>query len=163
MAWTHGLDTHVVQALVELFLYLSAAELRRDEEIRPSKTGLADSLPDVRFGGVFWGVIMRDLSREMGTIMGERTLGRVDVAEAGVDRRSDIFDHTLLLPLGAGAVGDCGNLSDVNEGMYVSKVVADVPRSRRSTSPFRRPWCAGQGQKGPLGCLRRDGRGVPGR
>ena len=110
------LDAHVAQALVELFLYLSAAELRRDEEIRPSKTGLADSLPDVRFGGVFWGIIKRDLSR---ITMGERTLGRVDVAEAGVDRRSDIFDHTLLLPLGASAIGDCGNLSEVNEGMYV--------------------------------------------
>ena len=71
-------------------------------------------------------------------------MGRVDVAEAGVDRRSDIFDHTLLLPLGAGTVGDFGNLSKVNEGMYVSKVVADVPRSRRSTSPFRRPWWAAE-------------------
>ena len=73
-------------------------------------------------------------------------MGRVDVAEAGVDRRSDIFDYALLLPLGAGAVGDCGNLSEVNEGMYVFKVVADVPRSRRSTSPFRRPWWAAKTQ-----------------
>ena len=146
MAWSHGLDTHVVQALVELFLYLSAAELRRDEEFRPSKAGFADSLSDVRFGGVFWGIIKRDLSRVMGITMGEHTLGRVDVAEAGVDRRSNIFHYALLLPLGASAIGDCRNLSEVNEGMYVSRVVADVPRSRRSTSPFRRPWWAAKTQ-----------------